>query len=133
LVEAGQAPLLQRGKVQKPVFHRPLHFVGKRPGEEYARGVGVDALYGCRGRVIGLGPTHEIKEFFLLGIGLSHWFNHSTRSACPLGHRTLGNPQKKTFHTWPVKVNSLTSSRAWADPQDRPARASRKGLGGQGW
>src|SRR5262249_27790721 len=66
LVEAGRVPPLKRGKIEKWVLHRPLHFVGKGAGEEHARGVGVDALYRLRRRVIGLGLGKKIKDVGLV-------------------------------------------------------------------
>ena len=72
LVQASLMPLLKRRKIEKRVFDRPFYLVGKGAGEKDDGGMGLDALYGCRRRRVGVGAPHEIQDLSLTGIGPSH-------------------------------------------------------------
>ena len=88
LVQAGLAPLLQRRKIEKRVFDRPLELVGEGAGEKDDGGVGLDTLHGCRRRSVGLRPPHEIQHLRLEGIGLSHALTIA-RNCVPNGPQDL--------------------------------------------
>jgi len=83
LVQAGGPPLFQCREVDKFVPDRPLDLVSEGAGKKNHRGVGLDALYGCRRRIVGLRPAQEIQHFGLTGIGLSHGLTIARESRAP--------------------------------------------------
>ena len=121
LIETGLVPKRHSRKIEKRVFHRAFHFVGEGPRQKNARGVGVDALNGCRAIGIGSRQSHETQHFLLVVFALCHDVNHVRRIACLLCHRTFENIQKTARAPCWLRVNWLTFSAGGAALRYQPA------------
>ena len=113
LVQAGRAPLFQRGEVEKRVFDRAFDLVGMVSRQENDGSVGLDALDGCRNRGIGFGRPMKFRTLVCRASCRTVPQNPQyALSGCPLA---LGRQKGKHMSPLLAIIGKVPLVGAWAE------------------